>query len=159
MQPWKCAHWIAWFLVKYIPSLKCFLICMHTFCIKLVLLLTFFFKAFVFKLCEIWYVGFFFFYQSGFCAEFDINAAVVQENYDADCKTHNPPCPKFYDSAEAYKCKATSYLYSYIHNTLNITCNSWCDYLMTHFCFSILIRIMQTIMPLKLCELYNSIIL
>lgn len=39
----------------------------------------------------------------GFCAEFDINAAVVQENYDADCKTYNPPCPEFYDSAEAYK--------------------------------------------------------
>lgn len=39
----------------------------------------------------------------GFCAEFDITAAVVQENYNADCKTHNPTCPKFYDSAEAYK--------------------------------------------------------
>lgn len=39
----------------------------------------------------------------GFCAEFDMNAAVVQENYDADCKTHNPPCPEFYDSAETYK--------------------------------------------------------
>lgn len=39
----------------------------------------------------------------GFCAEFDINSAVVQENYAADCKTHNPPCPEFYDSAEAYK--------------------------------------------------------
>lgn len=60
-----------------------------------------------------WYVGFFFFYQPGFCAEFNMNAAVVQENYDADCKTHNSPCPEFYDSAEAYKCKATSYFYSY----------------------------------------------
>lgn len=55
------------------------------------------------------------FYLPGFCAEFDITAAVVQENYNADCKTHNPPCPKFYDSAEAYKCKATPYLYSYKH--------------------------------------------
>lgn len=73
----------------------------------------FFFKAFVLKLCEMWYVGFFFFYQPGFCAEFNMNAAVVQENYDADCKTHNSPCPEFYDSAEAYKCKATSYFYSY----------------------------------------------
>lgn len=39
----------------------------------------------------------------GFCAEFEIQAAVVQENYAADCKKHNPPCPEYYDSAEAYK--------------------------------------------------------
>lgn len=39
----------------------------------------------------------------GYCAEFDINAAVVQENYNADCKTHDPSCPEYYDSSEAYK--------------------------------------------------------
>lgn len=77
--------------------------------------MSFFFKAFVLKLCEVWNVGFFFFYQPGFCPEFNMNEAVVQENYDADCKTHTPPCPEFFDSAEAYKCKAISYLYSYKH--------------------------------------------
>lgn len=54
----------------------------------------------------------------GYCAEFDVNAAVVQENYNADCKTHNPPRPEYYDSMEAYKCKATSY-FLYLFSWLN----------------------------------------
>lgn len=78
---------------------------------------------------------------------------MVQENYDADCKTHNPPCPEFYDSAEAYKCKSTSYfvfswLNSIVINTSNIAYHV--IYRITHFCFSISIRIMQTIISLKI---------
>lgn len=30
---------------------------------------------------------------------------VIQENYHANCRNLNPPCPSFYNSAEAYKCK------------------------------------------------------
>lgn len=55
---------------------------------------------------------FFIFYELGYCAEFDINAAVVQENYNADCKTHDPSCPEYYDSSEAYKCKSTPLILS-----------------------------------------------
>ncbi|XP_061168343.1 uncharacterized protein LOC133177301 [Saccostrea echinata] len=39
----------------------------------------------------------------GFCAEFNIHGAVIQDNYDADCTQHTPPCPTSYNSAEAYK--------------------------------------------------------
>lgn len=53
-----------------------------------------------------------FLYLPGFCAEFDITAAVVQENYNADCKTHDPSCPEYYDSSEAYKCKSTALILS-----------------------------------------------
>lgn len=58
-------------------------------------------------------------YELGYCAEFDINGALVQENYSAHCKTHNPPCPEYYDSAEAYKCKWFP-LAIFLHN-LNIS--------------------------------------
>lgn len=30
---------------------------------------------------------------------------VIQDNYNADCTTHDPPCPQLYNSLEAYKCK------------------------------------------------------
>lgn len=30
---------------------------------------------------------------------------VIQENYNADCTTHDLPCPQLYNSLEAYKCK------------------------------------------------------
>lgn len=39
----------------------------------------------------------------GFCTEFNDLGALIQDNYDADCKQHTPPCPSSYNSAEAYK--------------------------------------------------------
>lgn len=39
----------------------------------------------------------------GHCAEFDTDGAFIQGNYKADCRKHDPPCPKIYNSAEAYK--------------------------------------------------------
>lgn len=39
----------------------------------------------------------------GYCTEYSINGKVIQENYDADCSKDDPPCPPFYNSAEAYK--------------------------------------------------------
>lgn len=30
---------------------------------------------------------------------------VIKENYNADCITHEPLYPAFYNSTEAYKCK------------------------------------------------------
>ncbi|XP_056013980.1 uncharacterized protein LOC125674267 isoform X2 [Ostrea edulis] len=39
----------------------------------------------------------------GFCAEFNFQGAMIQDNYDADCTKHETPCPTSYDSAEAYK--------------------------------------------------------
>ncbi|XP_062602586.1 uncharacterized protein LOC134264302 [Saccostrea cucullata] len=39
----------------------------------------------------------------GFCTEFNIQGALIQDNYDAECTKHNPPCPTSYNSAEAYK--------------------------------------------------------
>lgn len=41
----------------------------------------------------------------GFCAEFDQDGALIQDNYKADCRKYDPPCPKIYNSAEAYKCE------------------------------------------------------
>lgn len=40
----------------------------------------------------------------GYCAEFNTDGALIQENYNADCRKYDPPCPKIYNSAEAYKC-------------------------------------------------------
>lgn len=54
------------------------------------------------------------FYELGYCAEFDINGALVQENYSAHCKTHNPPCPEYYDSAKTYNCKSTLFINMFI---------------------------------------------
>lgn len=42
-------------------------------------------------------------YILGFCAEFNTNGALVQENFEANCKQHNPPCPQYYHSAKAYR--------------------------------------------------------
>lgn len=39
----------------------------------------------------------------GYCTEYNLMGRVIQENYNADCTKHYPPCPAFYDSAEAYK--------------------------------------------------------
>ncbi|XP_061167359.1 uncharacterized protein LOC133176220 [Saccostrea echinata] len=39
----------------------------------------------------------------GFCTEFNLQGALIQDNYDAECTKHNPPCPTSYNSAEAYK--------------------------------------------------------
>lgn len=39
----------------------------------------------------------------GYCAEFNTDGTLVQENYNADCRKYNPPCPNIYNSAEAYK--------------------------------------------------------
>lgn len=39
----------------------------------------------------------------GYCSEFNTNGALIQENYGADCRKYDPPCPQIYNSAEAYK--------------------------------------------------------
>ncbi|XP_062602590.1 uncharacterized protein LOC134264306 isoform X2 [Saccostrea cucullata] len=39
----------------------------------------------------------------GFCAEFNVQGAIIQDNYDAECTTHTPSCPSSYNSAEAFK--------------------------------------------------------
>lgn len=41
----------------------------------------------------------------GYCTEYNVIGRVIQENYNADCTTHDLPCPLIYNSAEAYKCK------------------------------------------------------
>lgn len=41
----------------------------------------------------------------GYCTEYNVKGSVIQENYNAECTTHDPPCPPIYNSAEAYKCK------------------------------------------------------
>lgn len=41
----------------------------------------------------------------GYCAEFDTDGAFIQENYRADCRKFDSPCPRIYNSAEAYKCE------------------------------------------------------
>lgn len=104
-------------------------------------------------------LDFFLFSPPGFCAEFDMSAAVVQENYDADCKIYNPPCPEFYDSAEAYICKPTSYVvFSWLHSiVINSSNIAYVIYRITNFCFSISIRIMQTIISLKIYYSFKKI--
>lgn len=39
----------------------------------------------------------------GYCTEYNAMGRVIQENYNAECKNYDPPCPSFYNSAEAYK--------------------------------------------------------
>eukprot|EP00105_Crassostrea_gigas_P012011 XP_011427874.2 PREDICTED: uncharacterized protein LOC105328618 [Crassostrea gigas] len=39
----------------------------------------------------------------GYCTEYNVMGRVIQENYNADCTSHDPPCPAIYNSAEAYK--------------------------------------------------------
>lgn len=39
----------------------------------------------------------------GYCTEYNVMGRVIQENFNADCTTHEPPCPAFYNSTEAYK--------------------------------------------------------
>lgn len=39
----------------------------------------------------------------GYCTEYNIMGRVIQENYEAYCRKFDPPCPSFYNSAEAYK--------------------------------------------------------
>lgn len=39
----------------------------------------------------------------GYCTEFNVMGRVIQENYRANCRNFDPPCPPYYDSAEAYK--------------------------------------------------------
>lgn len=48
---------------------------------------------------------FFFNTRIGQCKKYIIDGKVIQENYGADCSTHDSPCPPFYNSAEAYKCQ------------------------------------------------------
>lgn len=43
--------------------------------------------------------------KKGYCAEFNADGALIQENYNADCRKYDPPYPKIYNSAEAYKCE------------------------------------------------------
>lgn len=39
----------------------------------------------------------------GYCTEYNINGKLIQDNYGADCSKEDPPCPPFYNSADAYK--------------------------------------------------------
>lgn len=39
----------------------------------------------------------------GYCAEFNTDGALIQDNYHLDCRKFDPPCPNIYNSAEAYK--------------------------------------------------------
>eukprot|EP00105_Crassostrea_gigas_P038044 XP_019922192.1 PREDICTED: uncharacterized protein LOC105326851 isoform X1 [Crassostrea gigas] len=39
----------------------------------------------------------------GYCTEYNVMGRVIQENYDANCTTHDPPCPAIYNSTDAYK--------------------------------------------------------
>lgn len=69
----------------------------------------------------------------GHCAEFNIDGAKVQDNYDADCTKHDPPCPSSYNSAEAYKYK-TCYTLVAQHrkrtqNVLKSSCKRWFGHL------------------------------
>lgn len=61
--------------------------------------------------------GFIYKFNVGFCAEFNTNGALVQEHFDANCKQHNPPCPPYYHSAKAYRCKLNSYVFFLIKKT------------------------------------------
>lgn len=38
-----------------------------------------------------------------YCTAYSVMGRVIQENYNANCTKHDPPCPSFYNSAEAYK--------------------------------------------------------
>lgn len=33
--------------------------------------------------------------KKGYCAEFNADGALIQENYNADCRKYDPPCPKY----------------------------------------------------------------
>lgn len=39
----------------------------------------------------------------GYCAEFNTDGALIQENYNAECRIFDRSCPNIYNSAEAYK--------------------------------------------------------
>lgn len=45
----------------------------------------------------------------GYCAEYDADGGLVQDNYDLECQQRRPPCPALYNSAEAYQ-------YQYCYN-------------------------------------------
>lgn len=61
-------------------------------------------------------------YILGFCAEFNTDGALVQENFDANCKQHNPPCPQYYHSAKAYRYQ---YCYELVYKHRKIQKNKW----------------------------------
>lgn len=61
-------------------------------------------------------------YILGFCAEFNANGALVQENFGANCKQHNPPCPVYYHSAKAYKYQTC---YEMVYKHRRIIKNQW----------------------------------
>lgn len=41
------------------------------------------------------------FWMLGYCAEYDADGGLVQDNYDLECQQRRPPCPALYNSAEA----------------------------------------------------------
>eukprot|EP00105_Crassostrea_gigas_P041389 XP_019925537.1 PREDICTED: uncharacterized protein LOC105334874 isoform X1 [Crassostrea gigas] len=69
----------------------------------------------------------------GHCAEFNLGGATVQDNYDADCTKHDPPCPSSYSSAEAYKYKTCYKLVAQrrkrTQNELKSSCKRWFGHL------------------------------
>nr|XP_034316660.1 uncharacterized protein LOC105334870 isoform X2 [Crassostrea gigas] len=54
----------------------------------------------------------------GYCTEYNIMGRVIQENYHADCRNLDPPCPSFYNSAEAYKYQSCYQLVTKNHQTI-----------------------------------------
>lgn len=54
----------------------------------------------------------------GYCTEYNVMGRVIQENYLADCTKHDPPCPEFYNSAEAYKYQSCYQLVKKNHQTI-----------------------------------------
>lgn len=131
MKLWKFALWVAIFWVKIcswklmminVPQ-KIIMSFLYKFNLKLINMVNvarFLFIHFSWNGQD--WLGLFFFLWNhlGFCAEFNTNGALVQENYDANCKQHKPPCPEYYDSAKAYKCKLISYLVFFIQITYTI---------------------------------------
>lgn len=44
----------------------------------------------------------------GYCTEYNMNGAVIQDRYGADFTMFKPPCPSSYNTAKAYKCQFIS---------------------------------------------------
>lgn len=54
----------------------------------------------------------------GYCTEYNVMGQVIQENYKAYCRNFTPPCPYFYNSAEAYKYQSCYKLIKKNHQTI-----------------------------------------
>lgn len=66
----------------------------------------------------------------GYCAEFNTDGALIQENYNADCRKVYWPCPNIYNSAEAYKYQSC---YDLVYNMRFLSPNSSQERLLTKY--------------------------